>query len=240
MDWYGPAGWFGPNTGRYFIGEGISGTGSAFRWSMLYSYPALVHAVSIIGIFASLAMLLGLGSRLSPLIAWGAMGMFHHRAPFLTLLHEPLLNASLVYLMIEPGRRTWTVRPGLASGTDRVSANIPIRLIMIHLWIWMAFSLASMLANDIWWTGEAGSLLIQTNGGSRVFPAEWPILSQFLAHFIITLQIAFLACMLQPTWRWMSRWLIYLFALCILLLLVDWMYAATLLAMSFAPWPPKS
>ena len=137
-DLFGSSGWFNPDAGRYLIGDGVDGTGSLFRWSPLYRMPSLSPWVAVFGLLASLAMTLGLGARLAPLIAWLALGVFHHRAPVLTLLAEPLLLSALAYLIIEPGRLKWTIKPGLSSGEDRVSANLSIQLIRCHLSLNMA------------------------------------------------------------------------------------------------------
>ncbi len=236
-DWYGFSGWFDPEAGRYLIGDGVEGTGSLFRWSPLYRIPSLSPWVAIFGLLASLAMMLGLGARLSPLMAWVALGMFHHRAPVLTLLFEPLLLAVLVYLIVEPGRLVWTIKPGISSGEDRVSANLSVQLIRCHLWIWIAFSLASMLALPEWWNGEAGWLLIEDRRGWLRLPEGWQSVGQFMTHWVVAVQTALLASMLGSSCLWMGRWLLYLFALSILLFLGDWMYASTLLAMSLAVWP---
>lgn len=236
-DLVGSSGWFNPDAGRYLIGDGVEGTGSLFRWSPLYGMSSLSPWVAVFGLLASLAMTLGLGARLAPLIAWLALGVFHHRAPVLTVLAEPLLLSALAYLIIEPGRLEWTIKPGLSSGEDRVSANLSIQLIRCHLWIWIAFSLASMLAQPEWWNGEAGWLLIEARHGWLRLPEGWQPVGQFMTHCVVAVQAALLAIMLGSNCLWMGRWLLYLFALSILLLLGDWMYASTLLAMSLAVWP---
>jgi hypothetical protein len=236
-DLVGSSGWFNPEAGQYLIGDGVEGTGSLFRWSPLYPMPSLSPWVAAFGLLASLAMTLGLGARLAPLIAWLALGVFHHRAPVLTLLAEPLLLSALAYLIIEPGRLEWTIKPGLSSGVDRVSANLSIQLIRCHLWIWIAFSLSSMLAQPEWWNGEAGWLLIEARHGWLRLPEGWQSVGQFMTHFVVAVQMALLASMLSSNCLWMGRWLLYLFASSILLLLGDWMYASTLLAMSLAVWP---
>ena len=113
------------------------------------------------GLMASLAAMAGVGSRVSTLIVWFCLSNFHHRAPLLTLLYEPLLVAMFAYLTIDPGRNSWS-RPGLFGGPDRITSNVATQLICCHLWIWIAFSVASMLSSPLWWNGEAGWLLLQT------------------------------------------------------------------------------
>ena len=236
-EWIGPLGWLNIDAGRYLIGDGVEGTGSHFRWSILYLIPSAVPMVAGVGLLASIAMLTGIGARISPFLAWICLTTFHQRAPLLTLVYEPLLVAILAYLTIDPGRLLWTFRPGLASGQSRVSVNIATLLIQCHLWIWIAFSLLSMLANSSWWNGDAGWLLIQQGHGWLHLSNDWQWLGQLLTHCIIASQAAVLFCMLQSDCRWMGRWMLFFFAFNVLLLLGDWMYASVLLAASLAVWP---
>ncbi len=231
--WLGPQGWLNMESGRFLIGESVPGTGSFYRWSILFWYPEAIFWVAGAGLLASLAAIAGLGSRVSTFIVWLCLGTFHHRAPLLTPLHEPLLVAMFAYLTIDPGRNSWS-RPGLSSGTDRISSNVATQLIIFHLWIWIAFSLASMLASPLWWNGEAGWLLLKQGRGWLHLAQGWEWLGQLLTHLTIATQIAVLCCMLRTDWHWLSRWLLYLFVLCMLLQLGDWLYASVLLAASLS------
>jgi hypothetical protein len=156
QDWLGPMGWLDVDSSRYLIGDDVDGTGSRYRWSLLYRYPECVNWVVGLGIFASAAAVAGIGSRIAPLTVWFCLCTFHHRAPLVTLVYEPLLVATMAYLTIDTGRTAWTLRPGFTSGKERVSVNIAVQLLFCHLLIWIAFSLSSMLANPVWWNGEAG------------------------------------------------------------------------------------
>jgi len=242
-DWYGENGWFNRDAARFFIGDGVEGTGSIFRWSILFSYPGLATAIAIVGVIASASMVFGIGSRVSPFLAWIALGTFMHRAPFLTLVYEPWLSAMLAYLIIEPGRPKWTIYPGVSSGEPRLSANLAIQLMRCHVLLWVVFSLGSMLAEPVWWNGEAAWMLMKSGNGWIHIPSlsdsdeSWKILGQILTHSVIGLQILVLVCLIVPNCRWLGRWPMVLFASSILLLLGDWMYAALVLATSLAVWP---
>lgn len=236
-DWIGPNGWLNVEAGRFLIGDGMVGTGSIYRWSILYWFPNALAMVIGLGLFASIATTAGLGARVSPLLAWFCMGTMQHRAPLLTSLHEPLLVAMLAYLTIDPGRLAWTIRPGLSSGQNRISVNFVSQLIRCHFWFWLAFSLSNMLANPIWWNGEAAWLLIQQKRTLLHLPEDWKWFAQLLTHVVVAAQAAVLFCMIQPTCNWLGRWILYLFLLCVLLLLGDWMYASVLFATSLAVWP---
>jgi len=236
-NWLGPIGWLNVDAGRFLIGDEVDGTGSIYRWSLLYWYPNCVSWIAGIGILASAATVAGIGSRLSPFAVWFCMCTFHHRAPLITMLHEPMLVALMAYLSIDPGRTQWTLRPGFSSGKARISVNIAQQLIVCHFWIWIAFSLFSMLANSLWWNGEAGWLLMQQARGWVQLTDGWQSLGQLLTHLVIATQAASLFCMTQANFHWLGRWMVYGFLAAVLLLLADWMYAAVLLVASFAHWP---
>jgi hypothetical protein len=236
-DWFGATGWFDVEAGRYLIGHTIEGTGSFYRWSFLYGTPEAVSAMAGIGLLAGLAMAAGLGARISPMLAWFCATTFHHRAPLLTQVYEPLLVSLLAYLMIDTGRLRWTFRPGWSDGNTRIGANIVSQLIRIHLWIWIAFSLACMLSNSIWWNGEAGWLLIREGRGGLRLDGNWQWLGQLLTHLVVLSHVAILFCMLHNSSLWLGRWVFYVLILAMLLLLGDWMYASVLLAASLIVWP---
>ncbi len=236
-EWIGPHGWLNVDAGRYLIGDAVEGTGSFYRWSILYWFPNAVQIVAAIGLFASITTMAGIGARLSPFLAWFCLSTFHHRAPMLTMIHEPLIVALMAYLTIDPGRLSWTVRPGLASGQARIGVNVVLQLIRCHLWIWIAFSLTSMLANTIWWNGEAGWYLIQQSRGWLHLANDWQWLGQVLTHLVIATQAALLVCMIHFNCERLGKWSLYLFLLTVLLLIGDWMYASVLFAASLAVWP---
>ena len=236
-EWFGLHGWFNIDAGRFLIGDGVEGTGSVYRWSILYWSPQAVPIVAGVGLLASTAAMAGIGARVSPFLAWFCLSTFHHRSPLLTMVYEPLLVSILAYLIIDPGRLVWTIRPGFSSGQARISVNIANQLIHCHLWIWIAFSLFSMLANPIWWNGEAGWLLIQQWHGWLRLSVDRQWLGQLLTHCVIASQGAILVCMMQNACCWLGRWMLYLFAFNVLLLLGDWMYASVLLTASLAVWP---
>jgi hypothetical protein len=236
-DWLGAQGFFDPETGLHFIGEGVEGTGSFYRWSFLYAQPWLASTLAAIGLIASLCLILGLGARIAPCIAWVSLCNFHHRAPLLVAPDDLLLSAALIYLIIDTGRLNWSVRPAIASGEPRVSANVVIRLFQCHFWIWIAFSLASMLSFPVWWNGQAAWILVQDRHGWLGLSNDWESTGLGLTHLVVALQGAILFCMLQPTCHWLGRWMLYAFLLLTLLLTGDWMYAASLLAYSLATWP---
>ena len=132
-EWIGPHGWLDANAGRYLIGDTVQGTGSMYRWSILYLFPNALPIVAAVGLFASTATMAGIGARVSPFVAWFCLSTFHHRAPLLTMIHEPLVVALLAYLTIDPGRLSWTIRPGLSNGQARMGVNIVLKIGRAHV-----------------------------------------------------------------------------------------------------------
>ena len=100
--WFGPYGWLNVEAGRFLIGDSVPGTGSFYRWSLLFWYPQSSSWVAGAGLLASLAAIAGMGSRAATLTVWFCLGTFQNRAPLLSLLHEPLLVAMFAYLTIDP------------------------------------------------------------------------------------------------------------------------------------------
>lgn len=166
--WLSGDGWLGSQAGRYLIGQGMPDTGSQYRWSILYflTSPLACQAVCVIGFLASVLMFLGLGHRIAPILAWACMMMVHHRAPWLTMPSEILMSAGLFYLAIEPGGSPLP-KPSLKGPADRYSvlANIALRCLQTHWILWVGLSLASMLQQPVWWTGEAIGLLSEQGSG---------------------------------------------------------------------------
>ncbi|MBM3964839.1 MAG: hypothetical protein FJ308_07185 [Planctomycetes bacterium] len=239
--WLAGDGWFDLETGRYFIGEGISETGSAYRWSLLFPFSSSWFAllVVVVGGLASLATMLGVGAKLSPLIAWACLLTIHHRAPWLTTPAEMLLAAGLIYLVIDPGRIAWDWRPTRHDRQIRVSANLAVRCIQVHSLVWLCFSIASMLQQQVWWNGTAVTMMSRQRGGywGIIEGTSW--LGQGATVSILALQ--FLGLMTLP--RASSVALGYLAMVVLAGLIVvfngDWMYALAILALTSA-WVPRS
>ena len=242
--WLAGDGWFDLETGRYFIGEGISETGSAYRWSLLFPFPSPWFAlmVVVLGGIASIATMLGIGSRISPLLAWACLITIHHRAPWLTTPAEMLLAAGLIYLVIDPGRLAWDWRPKRHDGRERVLANLAVRCIQVHGLVWLCFSIASMLQQQVWWNGSAVAMMSRQRGGfwgegfgGVIEGTSW--FGQGATVAILALQ--FVGLLMLP--RASTAALGYLAMVILSGLLVvfdgDWMYALAILAITSA-WLP--
>ncbi len=239
--WIGPGGWLNHEASTYLIGQGVAGTGSLYRWSILYvSESATAQMViATLGGLACLAMLLGMGGRLAPLVAWIAMIQFQHRMPGLLLLHEPLLSSLLAYLIVDPGKCACWLRPGLYDSQDRVSANVASRLIELHLMLWMVWSFSSMLGDAIWWNGQAVGLIGQRAPGWLAINQTDNWLGQLWTHLIVASQGVVLLSWFAPRGRSLRMVALAIFAASACLILGDGMYGALILAASLPSMPNR-
>lgn len=232
--WIGRDGWLNKDAGLYLIGNGVPGTGSEYRWSPLFVWdsPFAIQTIAVVGIVASLLLLLGIGSRLTAFITWFTIVAFQHRAPMLAVPSDALLSAALLYLILDTGRRSWQIKPGFSDGALRVSSNLVVRLFQVHMILWVAFSCMNMLGNPVWWNGEAVAALTgQGVGYIGAFDAKsW--YGQLLTHAVIGVQIFALVGMLSKNLQWLGGLAVGCFAVLVLLITADWMYAATLVALS--------
>lgn len=241
--WLSGDGWFDMNMGRFIIGEGEPDRGSVYRWSILFwaPQPWVGFLVCAIGLVSSLAALLGLGARVAPLVAWACMLTIHHRAPWLSMPGEILLTASLFYLIIDPGRTQWTLRPGLDDAKERITANLALRCSQIHLLIWLMFSWISMLQYAVWWNGSAVSLLSRQ---IESWYGQIPENSQFgqaSTLAILSLQIGAIFFLMHRSLAAVGLICLIGFAGTVAIFAGDWLYALTLIAMGtsflIATWP---
>ncbi|MFN7629074.1 MAG: hypothetical protein ACK5PZ_19785, partial [Pirellula sp.] len=238
-------GWFDLETGRYFIGDGLSETGSVYRWSLLFPFPSPWFAffVVVVGGLASIATMLGIGGRLSPLLAWACLLTIHHRAPWLTTPAEMLLAAGLIYLVIDPGRLAWDWRPKRHDQQHRVSANLAVRCIQVHSLVWLCFSIASMLQQQVWWNGSAVAMMSRQRGGfwgggywGVIEGSSW--FGQGATVAFLALQFVGLIALPKTSTAAIGYLAMVVLSGLIVVFDGDWMYALAILAMTSA-WLPR-
>ncbi len=232
-DWLSGDGWFDLETGRYLIGEGLPDTGSFYRWSPLFlaTSPAAAYAVCATGLLASLGLVLGLGARVAPWIAWMCMLTIHHRAPWLSLPGEILMTAGLFYLLIDPGRTVWTFLPGFDDSAERRTANLMLRCGQVHLLIWLVFSVMSMSQYSVWWNGRAVSLLSEQMSSWIGVISSTSYLGQLLTLAIPALQIAAVLFLTRSETRVIGLACLALFAGSVAVFGGDPFYGMALMAM---------
>jgi hypothetical protein len=220
--WFTDQGWFDSSAGLFLVGNGVPDTGADFRMTPFYEHSNLVVPVAIVGMVASLAILSGRFATIAALVAFVCLIFFHHRAPMLVTKSEPLVSAFLIYLALVPSSLYRSERGYLTT--------VGIRLIQIHFTIWIGFSLSIMLANEGWWTGESVRRLLEDRQG--IVPTSWgtPLFAECLSSVVLISQVVFLACVARPSWRYFGFWAMLVFAMSVLIVTSDWMYAMIMLA----------
>ncbi len=178
-DWLTGKGWLNESVGHYLIGQGMEGTGSEYRWSLLYGWNSsgVAWGICLVGLVASALMVIGFGGRVVVLLVWGAVVMIHQRSPWLTLPAEMLQIAALLYLAIEPGM-SWfgssqVGRGGIGIGSQkessaseyRVLSNLAMRCMQVHWILWLVMAATSMLQQVAWWNGTAAAVLSEQGAG---------------------------------------------------------------------------
>jgi hypothetical protein len=220
--WFSDAGLFDTNAALFAAGQGSNATGAEFRWSMLFRFPGLARPLALLGLIASAILATG---RLGHFPAWIAaicLACFHHRAPLLITRSEPILFASLMYLALSPWANYWR--------------SVSLRLIAVHFFVWISFSLANMLAQECWWNGSAIGRLLYENWGVTSSSPWFSLAADTLGHIVLVSQLGILVCLIHPAGRRFGLWLTVVFAAVILVVLADWTYALTIIGVSLSAW----
>lgn len=156
------------------------------RWSFLNLLSTRKELV--LGHAASLAIALlftiGLGTRVTSVLALFVLLSYIHRGPVFTSQLEPVLAFVLFYLCLGPAGKTWSVDGWLAnrrhpasvargsSGEASIAANVSLRLIQVHLALVYALMAIGKLSSPVWWSGIGVWLLIGRSE-SRLIDLTW-------------------------------------------------------------------
>jgi hypothetical protein len=224
---------------RYLIGAGVPGTGSLGRVSLLYvvESPWVVQAYLAVAWIVSLALTLGLGGR------WLALGHallmlgIAHRMPMLQGPGAAWITGMLLYLAVDPGKLERWWKPGLHDHASRVTARLGLRLVQVHVLMWLVVSLLSALAEPMWWSGVAAWWLAE-NGRSPWFRSEVlserPYLVNLLTYGYLFLQVALIGTLVRRGLRSIAILLSVSLAVMTWWLAGDAIYALALVAAAWA------
>jgi hypothetical protein len=239
-DWLSADGWLGLDAGRYFIGDGMPGTGSDYRWSLLYRWSTtwVARGICIVGLLSSVLIFVGVAGRWTTLGAWGCLMMIHHRAPWLTLPSEVLTSAALLYLAIEPGTAMRIKQLEVAKeGSSSVLANLALRCLQVHWILWSGFSLASMFQQTPWWDGTALSILSEQGLGWLGKIARGGYTGQTLGFLALLLQASSLLCLCNRSLRGLGILLTILLGIGHFVLAGDWIMGLAIFSYGLAFLP---
>jgi hypothetical protein len=145
-------------------------------WSIWYhvtnpTWMLVVHGGILVIMFL---FAIGLCTRVTSLLTWVAMLSYIQRAPTALFGMDTIMIIVVLYLVIGPsgaafsvGRlieRYWARRqalrkhqpvPDFSTPVPRVSANLALRLLQVHLCMIYLVSGLSKLRGDVWWNGMA-------------------------------------------------------------------------------------
>jgi hypothetical protein len=191
--------------------------------------PGQMYFVHGLAILVALLFTLGVGTRVTSVLAWVMALGYMHRTPASMFGQDTMLAILLLYLMIGPAGAALSVdrlitrwrlrRQGLLVDEPpaSVGANLSIRLLQVHFCIIYLASGASKLQGPAWWNGTA---IWQTLTNYEFAPAQFEAFTQFLrltthnrwvwelfhfggSVFTLTLELGLPFLIWSPRWRWL-------------------------------------
>ena len=159
----GPQGWLPVETSRLLHADL---DGSRFVWTYLWHVesPPLLWTLHIAALIVMALLVLGLFSRVTAVFTWFITIAYCHRLQG-ALFGLDQVNAMVaMYLMLGPCGDAWSLDRWLARrkngaplppAAPRVSTNIAIRLLQVHMAVIYLFGGLSKLRGTSWWDGSA-------------------------------------------------------------------------------------
>jgi len=222
---------------EFLIGRGVEGTGSEGRVSPLFTLvpSGLAWVYVLLTSVACLIVAFGVGGRSAVLVAWAFLLGLVHRVPMLQGPGDFLITGVFGYLLICPGAKFSILNRD--ESIDRVAnswlCNLAIRLVQCHIFLWFAASLASHLAEPMWWNGTAPWWLSFSGDQSWVSMRFWldhPYVMNLVCSSILGLQAWILISFLVPSWRSSGTVALFAFAFFNLVIANDWVYSLAIVA----------
>jgi hypothetical protein len=204
--WYGREGLLPPATVQTLI------TGASDRPHYHLSYLGWLGGTELwvahgLALAAALAFTAGLFTRASGILTLVAVLAYVHRVPQVAGHVEPVLVLLLLYLCIAQSGALlsldcWLRRRRASFDSQRdaqpaaepsIAANIALRLIQVHLAMFVAMMGLTKLYGDAWWDGEAIWLLIAAPHAALDLTGlrDWTYLVNFWTHAVVYYELAF-------------------------------------------------
>jgi hypothetical protein len=204
--WVGPKGWADPAMVRESLRPGA--------WSLWLMVPeGGIVPLYVVGLASAILLTLGLGSRWVAPIAWAFVTSTNRRAPVMLFGFDQIVATWTFYLAITGASgqalsldRQLARRRGRTEGgpPPTVSANLPLRLIQLHLCLIYASAGLAKLQGVPWWDGSAIGMLLG-NSEFRTFDltflADYPDLLALATHATVFLEIAYAVLVWFRGWR---------------------------------------
>ena len=199
---------------------------SHFFWIRSAAALKLIH----VGAFVWIIMFtLGLITRVSGILTLLTIISYSHRATGVLMGVDQTTSMIVFYLCMAPSGNSFAadrwIWPDM--GTKKVSANVILRLIQIHLCVIYLSSGLGKLQGELWWNGEAMWNVI-ANGEFQTFDLLWlahyPRLLEAITHLVVFWEISY------PVMIWLG------FARPIYLVGAVLLHAGTGLALGLTPF----
>jgi hypothetical protein len=204
-----------PDLGRLFAGGGwlsheavdrLTIRGGSASFLDLFSSPAELMAVHVVGLAVLILFTLGFWSRLTSILALAVVLSDIHRGPMLTSQFEPVLTMVMCYLCLGPAGASWSLdrlltrrrattalaRAAAGSYPPSWAATVSVRLIQVHLAMLMATMGGAKLFGATWWVGSAVWWLASRPESRLVdLTGLGEYLINFWTHAIVAVELGF-------------------------------------------------
>jgi hypothetical protein len=201
-EYLGSDGWIGPEAAQHYLREH-----SPWAWSFWFWVPdRWLYAAWAVSLIALALFTLGVGSRMTAVVAWIIAVSTVRRAPATLFGFDQMIATWTFYLAafgasgqalsLDRYRlRRRGVRPRLDSApAPTVGANLSLRMIQLHLALVYGTAGLSKLMGPEWWNGTAMEMIILTPEYRRfdLTPlAAFPLILSSLTHAGLFLEISY-------------------------------------------------
>jgi hypothetical protein len=197
---------------RYVVRWGVDPDSTVARGRSVWSIwlhvtdPRWMYAVHGLILTVMFLFTIGLCTRVMAVLTWVGMLCYVQRSPVSLFGMDTIINVVVLYLMIGPSGAALSVdrliarylatrralrqhlpAPQFGRPEPRISANLALRLMQVHVCIIYAASGLSKLQGDLWWNGTA---VWATMANYEFSPVRYALYSRFL-YFLV-----------QHRWLW--------------------------------------
>jgi len=185
----GPNSWIPSDVSRKIA------TGS-YAWSYLWyiESPALLWTVHLLALVVFFMLVVGYYSRIVSIVACLITIAYCHRLQG-ALFGLDQVNAMLaIYLAVGDCGGAWSVdrwlaaRAGKSEITPRVSTNVAIRLLQLHMCVIYLFGGLAKAKGDLWWDGSAlwfSAANYEYQSLSLLWTSHFPLMIALLSHLTV-------------------------------------------------------
>lgn len=179
--------------------------GNSFAWSHfnLIDSPLMIWCVHLLTLLVLFAFTIGLFTRVTSILSFLIAVSYAHRVPGALFGLDQINTMLAMYLMVGPSGDACAVDCWLRRARGRgsreilapkISTNLAIRLIQVHLCVIYFFAATGKLQGDSWWDGMALWLAL-ANYDYQTFDAtwlgQWPWMINLLTHVILWWELSY-------------------------------------------------